>query len=344
VSIILNGGEYALSVPTPQTQTTWGNDPKVAKAKGTKSWVDYVSQAKVRQESIISAAFRNVCPKRTLYVYFHDDGCARGGQGGWQNYCWQYSCMRPVSDIASGFSYYMCDNTGFTGNTDMLSGVLDGVAQQIAAGAPLSYNWVNGGWEGNPWNPGEANDLCDLDLYEGFLKCWYTAGMTGGVAGYFSYPAGGFNGDLGPVAPHWLQQIMVLGRVHGLFTNLENFLRQGDLLPGPQKHSWNPSVPAYEFPTGDPTARVVARKLRSSSTWLVTAWAASGNDRQVTVTVPTLGKFTTLACRNGAVYQATLQGGKPMVARVDTIVPTKAQIAAAAAAANKAMKKAPLRK
>ena len=39
----------------------------------------------------------------------------------------------------------------------------------------------------------DAKAFGDLRLYEGFLKRLYTEGMLGGVAGYFSYPKGGFD-------------------------------------------------------------------------------------------------------------------------------------------------------
>ena len=65
--------------------------------------------------------------------------------------------------------------------------------------------------------------------------------------------------------------------------------------------------PAYEFTNtvADPAARVLARKLRSSDQWLITAWASAGTDRTVTVTIPTLGSVSVLARACGSVYQAT---------------------------------------
>ena len=57
--------------------------------------------------------------------------------------------------------------------------------------------------------------------------------------------------------------MVALARVHALFSHLEMFLRQGDLLPGPNHHRFSKDLPAYEFPSGDPNVRVVARKLRN---------------------------------------------------------------------------------
>ena len=109
---------------------------------------------------------------------------------------------------------------------------------------------------------------------------------------------------------------MVLARVHALFSHVEDFLRRGDLLGGPQKHRWSKDLPAYEFPTGDATARVVVRKHRERNEWLVAAWAAGGEDRQVAVTVPGLGRVRVEACARGGVYRATLRNGKPVLRRV----------------------------
>lgn len=113
-----------------------------------------------------------------------------------------------------------------------------------------------------------------LTRYVGYLKCYYTAGMIGGVAGYFAYPKGGFAGDVGEEMPHWLEQMTVLARVHALFSHLERFLRQGRLVPGPGKHKWSKDLPAYELPTGDPQVRVLAREHVEREQWLVCAWGS----------------------------------------------------------------------
>jgi len=111
--------------------------------------------------------------------------------------------------------------------------------------------------------------------------------------------------------------MMALGHVHALFSHLEEFLRKGDLLPGPARHRWSKDLPAYEFPTGDPDARVLARKHRERAEWLITAWAAGGPDRQVSVAVPGLGTVRLEARGCGSVYRAAVKDGKPSLTRVD---------------------------
>jgi hypothetical protein len=306
IAIILNGGEYALSVYGHHGRY-WSQDPKVMAAKGDREWYDYISERKAHQELILSEAFRAAVPDRQLYLYYYTDGCPhRNRYDGWWTWAWDYRYMRPVSDLPNTSLYYLHFNSGWTGDNDMLTQALNGVAQQIAAGDPLSYNWLCAGWVRE--NLGEKA-FSDPEHYMGFLKCFYTAGMIGGVAGYFSYP--------GEDDPNWLWQMMVLSHAHALFSHLEEFLRQGDLLPGPEPHRWSRDLPAYEFPTGDPDLRVLARKHRQRPEWLLTAWAAGGADRNATVTIPGLGTVTLLARSCGSVYRATLEEGKPSLRWVD---------------------------
>jgi hypothetical protein len=160
--------------------------------------------------------------------------------------------------------------------------------------------------------------LGDITRWMGFLKCYYTAGMIGANVGYYEYPTGGFGATFpADTPPHWLRQMVAAAQVHALFTHLEPYLRQGDLLPGPNMHHWTKLQPAYEFPTGDANARVLARKLRGKEDWLVTAWAADGPDRDVTVTIPILGKVTVLARASGSVYRATCPNGIASLALID---------------------------
>lgn len=309
IAILLNGGEYALTVYGHAKQY-WEQDPTILAAKGDRSWFEYISERKAHQELIISNAIRAQCPDRKLYIYYWTSGCPQRNQSSrWWWWVWGYKWMRPVSDIPNSSIYFKQFNSGWTGENDMLTQALNAVAQCIALGDTLSYNWVCGGWL-----PGKFSDP---QLYMGYLKCYYTAGMIGGVAGYFSYPKGGFDGDVGEKPPSWLEQMMVLGRVHALFSHLEEFLRDGDLLPGPNRHRWSKDLPAYEFPTGDPNQRVLVRKRRGRAEWLITAWTTSGAGKRVTVTIPELGTVRVRARRCGSVYRAVLQDGRPQLTLID---------------------------
>ena len=114
--------------------------------------------------------------------------------------------------------------------------------------------------------------------------------------------------------PHWLQQLTALAQVHATFSHLEDFLRNGDLLPGPARHRISKDSPAFEFPTGDKNARVLARKHRQRTEWLITAWVAEGDAREVAVQIPDLGEVKLQARPDGAVYLASLKAGKLVLA------------------------------
>ncbi|MBM4034106.1 MAG: hypothetical protein FJ291_20325 [Planctomycetes bacterium] len=314
LAIVLNGGEYALSV-YGHSGKVWSQDPRVMKAKGAREWFDYISERKLRQEMPITEAVRAACPSRLLYLYYPTEGCPhRNRYAGWLVWAIDYKWLKPISDIPNSSIYYLHFNSGWTGADDMLTQALNATAQHIAAGEALSYNWMNAGWTREKLGDKAFGDLA---RYAGYLKCYYTAGMLGGVAGYFAYPKGGFDGDIQPEPPHWLAQMLALARVHALFSHLEEFLRKGDLLPGPDKHRWSKDLPAYEFPTGDATARVVARKHRERAEWLIAAWAAGGADRKVSVTIPGLGAAEVEARACGSLYRAVIRDGKPLLTLVD---------------------------
>jgi hypothetical protein len=294
IAIVLNGGEYGLSVYGHHGKV-WERDPKVVAAKGDQDWFDYISERKTHQEMFITRACEAAVPDRMLYLYYPTEACAHANRyGGWDVWAVDYRYFRTVSDTPNTSIYYKHFNDGWTGGNDMLTQALNATAQQISFGDPLSYNWMNAGWPRE--NLGEAA-IGDPEHYMGYLKCYYTAGMIGGVAGYFSVPK---EDD-----PNWLWQMTALSHCHALFSHLEDFLRNGDLLPGPDKHRWTKDLPAYEFPTGDPDARVVARKHRERDEWLITAWAAGGENRKVSVEIPELGKVELEARKCGSVYRAT---------------------------------------
>ncbi len=304
IAIITNGGEYALGVIGHHLQY-WERDPKVLTARGERDWYDYISERKAHQELIITRRIQELVPDRMLYIYYHTEASHHANRyDGWWRWTWDYEHMRPVSDIPNTSIYYRHFNSGFTGDMDMLVMALNATAQQIEYGEPLSYNWVTAGWPREALGDGA---LADPARYMGYLKCYYTAGMIGGVAGYFAYEG----------AEEWIWQLMCLGRVHALFSHLEDFLRNGDLLPGPNRHVWSTDLPACEFPTGVEGMRVVARRHRERDEWLITAWAAAGDATEVTVDMPDLGSVTVTARPSGAVYRATVVDGVPALDLVD---------------------------
>lgn len=322
IAIVLNGGEYGVGV-AGLDQAAWEKDPVVLAARGGQSWFDYISARKAHYENIIAKAVRAAVPDRQLLIYYNTGGEShRTMDEHWKKWAFDSADIRNVSDLPSYECYYRHFNTGWTGGNDALTQFLDSVGYNTALGAPLSYDWVCGGWD----RKDGKDDFSDIPHYMGFLKCLYTGGMVGGTAGYFAYPQGGFSAPFpSNDPPQWLQQMVALSRVHALFSHLEPFLRQGYLLPGPMKHKWSADQPAYEFSTGDAGVRALVRKLRNSDHWLVTVWAASGDDRDVEVTIPELGQITFHARACGSVYHLVRSNTKITVTLLDKngVLPTQ---------------------
>jgi hypothetical protein len=303
VAIVLNGGEYALGV-LGFSKKHWEQDPRILTARGETPWFDYISQRKAQMEMRIAAGVRDAAPDRQLYLYYTSGGGThRNRWGGWKEWAYDFAWMRHVSDVPTDEFYYQHFNSGWAGDMSMLTQALNAKGYELSFGKPLNYNWLCAGWPRGKEGEDPAKGLGDLERYMGFVKCLYTTGMIGANAGYYAYPQGGFGAEFPEdQPPHWLRQIIVLAHAHALFSHLEDDLRNGDLLPGPDPHVWSSSQPAYELPTGDKTLRVVARKHRLKNRWLVTAWAAGDDARPATVEIPDLGPQTFQARPAGSVY------------------------------------------
>lgn len=338
VAIIQNGGEYGLNV-LGFVRKYFAKDPRVVAARGDLTWYAYLSRQKAREQRTVAEAVRAATPGRLFYVFYTCGGGThrRGTRETWQDHWgWDYADMRAAADIATNEYYYHDFNSGWIGKDDMLTQALGARGYELQFGMKHSYDYFCAGYKQDneapappAWDPTQPLDnnapkFGDLRLYEGFLKCLYTSGTIGGVAGYFSYPKGGFDAAFSPDRPpQFLAQMVVLSRVHALFSHHEAFLRRGDLLPGPRKHVRATDQPAYEFPTGRPGTRVLARKLPDQPRWLLTAWASDGVEGPVTVEIPDLGEVTLQARAVGSVYTATLRRGKPDLRQVDAGLPRK---------------------
>ncbi len=314
ISIVLNGGEYGLGV-LGFGQPIWSKDPRIVAAVGQGSWRDYASSKKGHAERLIADVVRQAVPGRKLYVYYTAGGRTLRNKD-WAIDDWgaQWTHMRGVSDVPSNEVYYRHFNDGFTGRLNLLTLALNAAGAEIASGDTLSYNWVCGGW-----TRGNAQQyIADIDRWTGFLKAYYTAGMIGENVGYYEFPPGGFGATFRSDAPPaWLQQLAASAHVHALFSQVEEIVRNSDLLPGPMRHEISTDDPAYEFPTGDETLRVLARRHRSRAEWLLTTWASDGADRSATVSLPELGRLTLKARVVGSVYRAALKDGRVTLVQID---------------------------
>jgi hypothetical protein len=330
ISIVLNGGEYGLDVQGFDGNA-WLQDPRVQAATNGMSMPRYSSNRKAHQLGFLTIAINQVLPNRELYIFYNTGNEQSRSyipgtyQTNWDNvtdvWGWRSDVMNTNTDLPSFEDYYIyngswTNNSYSLGQYDLLIRHLNGVGYDMALGYPRNYSWLCGGWSNTL-----TNHLSDIPTYTGFLKCLYTAGMVGGVAGYFATPTNTTPGSIfgGPgmdasfppnSPPHWLQQIMALSHTHALFSHLEPFLTNGDLLSGPQHHVTSADQPAYEFTNtvARPYDRVLARKLHTANQWIVTAWAADGISTNVTVTIPTIGALTVAAVPDASVYRVTVNG------------------------------------
>jgi hypothetical protein len=287
---------------------------------------------------------------KPVYSYYGEGyQTDRGRWWGWKQWMpmWEYyldgNRNPTVSDYSSPEMYYNFHNTGWTGYLeaanvpyDALTTQLKNVGGGIKLGQKFIYPWVSNGWDG-----GDSGGVSDDESYVGMLKMLYTLGARGAVAGYFTCDTTGGspfrimlgNQIAGRSVPTQVRGFNTLAHVHALFTQLEPLILTSDLLLGVNNHPYTASVggaspdytPGIEFavenelkliqglynqPFNVPTARVVARKVSAKDVWLVTAWANTGNDRTVSVTIDArLGKLNLLARRSGSVYLVELKNG-----------------------------------
>lgn len=355
INIVVNEGEYGLWLSGEKSPATlWGQDPAVMaafNASGFSSWHAYISFQKARQERLLKEGiFSRLTLGRPFYSWYLEAyGPERGRWFGWRNYMfiWEQfispSGVPQVSDFSSPQMYYNFFNSGWSGIQtqqgipwDALTQALRDVGGAISLGQKYIYPWVSLGWDG-----GDSGGISDDDLYLGMMKAYFTAGAIGAASGYFTCAGPAFdgmmrNGVVGAQRPTQIRGFIQLARAYALFTHLEPFLKDGDLLPGPMNHPYSAATSgqtkAMEFqavgetlqvPYGNrtvsiPAARVLARKMRNEDKWLVTTWASTGIDRPIKVTIDAkLGELTLEARRAGSVYIVELVDGKPKITQMD---------------------------
>ena len=338
--IIIHGGERGIGV-VGQDLAGWNIDSRVAAARGTNWWYYYTSD---RKSNELYATYSRL-PERDAYIWYYTYEKGRVNQPGynwekeWASYGWSSSNLVGAVDLLGTELYYVGLSswtnstsgdpaTAWSRVTDMLTRNLNQVGYNLRLGIPTNYPFVSGGW-----SLVSTNRFSSIPRYTGFLKCVYTAGAIGVNAGYYENPTGtepsifgngGFAGEFPEDSPpHWLEQFAAAGRVHAQFSHLEDYIWNGDLLEGNGQSTASPynvhaiarDQPSYEFTNtvADATARVLARKHDDRDEWLVTAWAAYGNARDVTVTIPTLGEITVTAHPEANIYKATVATGPQLL-------------------------------
>lgn len=337
ITIVLNGGEYGLGV-WGFSGKVWQADPRDAKfladqkAKGIDE-LEASHLPKMRSEELIANEVKKAVPDRLLYIYYVAGGSpSKGSQPDWHEWGGLYKDARgKFSDLPSNEHYVgpRSFNTGFMGEKDLLSKSLNAIGEQIVLGDHTAYSWF--------WLD-ETKVEPDYRRYRGLLKCYYVTGVIGGNAGTYNTPD--FVSPFDPKnPPNWIVQQMELGKVHALFSHLEDYIRNGDLVDdGKYKATWWPQQPAYELLPEEikdgvikkdvdgkkistlvpgRAFRVLTRKHRQKEEWLVAAWSADGQPHQATVTIPGAGRITLEARAGGSTYLVKLQGGKPVAQLMD---------------------------
>jgi hypothetical protein len=354
ITLVTNPGESGLWLFAERDPgALYGQDPAVVadfNASGLGDWHLYNGQRKMRHERLIKEAILKQLKKgRPVYSLYQEAyGTERGRWWGWKPYIFAWESFvgadgkTLVSDYSAPEMYYNFHNSGWSGAHggsmvawDALTQALKNVGGTVNLGQRNIYPWVSQGWDG-----GDSGGISDNDMFLGMMKSYYTAGALGAVSGYFTCEGVPFrsmrlNEPIGAAVPTQIKNFYLLGEVHALFSHLEEFLREGELLPGPNVHPYRDTTeptPAMEFPAkGEtqevdgsfgkvsvPTARVLARKIKNQDRWLISAWANTGNDREVKVDIdPRLGELTLKARRAGSVYTAELKNGKVNLRLID---------------------------
>ncbi|MBU7586259.1 MAG: hypothetical protein KAF91_25910 [Nostoc sp. TH1S01] len=359
IDIVANEGETGLWVPGDNDpEQYYGRDPVVKtdfNNSGLGDWFAYLARNKARQEGALKERLFSHLQSRPTYLWYQEQyGTERGRWAGWPWYIFMYEyfldpSQKPtVSNYTAPEMYHNFHNSGWTGihyNStvpwDALTQALNNMSGAISLGQKFAYPWVSMGSEGEV-------PISEPDRFMGMMKSYYTAGAIGSVSAYFVcsgpiWESLYHNKPVGTTTPTLIQQLQVQGYVHALFSHLEDYLRNGDLLPGPNLHPYKSStkiLPAMEFtaenetqqvaglwgPVTIPKVRVLARKIVGEDRWLVSAWANVGEDRDIRVKIDNkLGTLTLRARKAGSVYVVKLVNGLPQITLIDSdaMNPTK---------------------
>jgi hypothetical protein len=315
-------------------------DAKLARLLGKQSIRNY--QITRQEFDTATLAGKKSGGKPALFnVYGDSYGYDRGRWGGWPNYySWLEDLNSEKVSFASGIEHYYKDqNSGFEGlseqaqcaPTDIMFKALNNIGGSILNGEKNLYPWLSAGYKDGP------DQIADRTLWMGFTKMLFVGGALGGLPGYFNYTKAyqdqqTRNAPIGMAVPDWFWPIVDFSHVQALFSHLEAYLREGDLVQGAtsygaKEHPYAADTRPVKFyalqlkgveykratcfgelETGTrnyaPTAYVMARKLPGQEKYIFGAWANVGADREVTAIVPGKGEVRLQARASGSVYLA----------------------------------------
>jgi hypothetical protein len=312
-------------------------DEKIARLLSSQ----YIRNYKATRDEYAQAT-RNAGGSGALFsVYGNAYGSDRGRWNGWVNFNPRLEDEGADKiSFASGVEHYYTDfNSGFEGvdpsaqcaPTDILFKALNNIGGSIANGQKNMYPWISAGYKETAL---DKTLIADRERWMGFMKMMFIGGALGAMPGYFNYGFEDYenrqfrNSALGGKIPNWLWPIIDLGHVQATFSHFEQYLRDGDLVPGAT--SYGATTHPYSVDTAPiaffalrlkgaeftrpscfntdrnyaPTAYVMARKLPNQEKYLVGAWANVGPERNVTAMIPGKGEITLRARPAGSVYMA----------------------------------------
>ncbi len=352
LSFITSNGEYGLGV-VGWLGCSYLKDPELISAIGFPGQLDpycwknssYVNEtrnealtrkvsqtAAMHERIIFEEATKNVTWRNdeVFYgLYTNSYGSDRGRWNGWAAWQRDYEDFIKigVSTIPQPQIYFHDGNGGWAGldqlynPADMTWKMLNEVGGQIRFGQKNFYAWICVGGHSLA-----SFLIAEQDRWTGFLKIMFTSGGLGGASGYFVYN-GTYEGQavrnqpMGTALHPWLRQYMDISRAQALFSHLEDYLREGDLVAGSYIHPFNvltEPIPLYcldivgepQGPNISPGVYVLARKMPNANKWLLTAWAQQGNDREVVAVLPGCGNLTVNARVAGTVYLVSKNNGQ----------------------------------
>lgn len=308
----------------------WDNDPLIVADRGTEDKNMYRDKKFARILSGFFTPIQTSLRDDGLFVYYSNGGnWDKGRYGGWVNGVPAYiEYTLDATVLPSSEHYWRSFNSGGTCDNPLLysysflTKYLASTGQEIAQGKPFSYEWTSPNWATN------TAIVAPMTTWTGALKSMYIGGMLGANVGYYGtetvYPE---YFDMA-TPPLNVTQAMQGSRVHALFSWIEPFVRNSDLLPGPHMHAYT-GLPAYEFlnqTNADRStnsincgSRVMARKHKTNNEWLISAWNQDQvGERDVTVEIPILGSITVRLRNSGTLYYAKLNGVAQELTMLDT--------------------------
>ncbi|MBU6394531.1 MAG: cadherin-like domain-containing protein [Sphingomonadales bacterium] len=353
VDYVIDQGEWG-PAPINFAYLSWINNPAI-QAQLTTNYIanidasavdvpwehwdlyQYATDQAVRIHGAVKDSVLAAVPGLDEFIYYINSGSQdRGRYGGYYGCGFDYAKTADTfSTIPVGESYFISNNSGWTGESNIVRKLLNAVAEQIDLGKKTAYNFVASGW----WD--EVATKEQYESFTGFLKIMYLTGATAANSGSYNLEQSRRgSGDVDTAnTPDGLNQITTLSQVHAAFSWLDDFILDGHLVAGPYKQYWQNDLqagakiyPDYDLRVLDKGVEVdrvtqpvhaLARTNGAGDKLLVSVWAADAKDRTVTVDLSTagikgIGQVDLLARQAGSIYVVEVKDGKAVATLLDT--------------------------